>query len=176
MLGELDAELKDWRIPSNPPACFRVDSVFSGTLTTKFDTLDADVLQNGSGAVTETKESQTTELSLVRGVTGYDTESTSFSDLKMIIGFGPCSNGRYLAMEIRTPKEQFVEGNTISLDFGEARANAQWVELPSMKTSAAGYIYQGTLTFTKIDFDKTGTVEVAFDAPLYSLADRDGPA
>jgi hypothetical protein len=167
---ELDDGLVDWELPPNPPLCARSDYVFEGTLQTNFNTLEEDILETGSGTVTETTQSQTTAISTVRGLIGYDDWSpTDFPVVELRIGFGPTSNEKYALMNISIPEEQFVQGNTVSLNWGEARTSAEWVTLPDGTSTPAGYVITGELTFTKIDPGDNGTIEIAFEAPFYSV-------
>jgi hypothetical protein len=125
------------------------------------------VLETGDGTATETTQSRTVDLAMIRGVIRYEPGPTDFSDVVLQFGFGPTSNGKYALIGVRMPKELFVQGKTVSLNYGEARNEVKWIALPDQTATSAGYIVNGSVTFTKIDLENTGDVDIVFNAPLY---------
>jgi hypothetical protein len=144
-----------------------VDRTFSGTLRTRFGSLQEDILVTGDGEASETVSGTTSGLDMVRGTIGEIIDDSGMPQILLLLGLGPLDGGtRAIFFQIVFPPELFRQGDSLTIDYGQVQADAAWVDLATFGNTPAGFIGLGQLTFQTAGTEAGSEVEILFEAPL----------
>jgi hypothetical protein len=165
--GELDAKgWPNWDRPVKPPHCVSVENTYRGVLTTRAESLDADIAETGDGEATVTHRSETADVGVVRGIVGSYVDDFNDENIVVEIAVGPVADGGFVLVGSSFPKELYYEGNTISIDYGQAQAEALSIDIGTGEMKPLGFIVKGSLVIEAVGQSPGDDVRIAFEAPV----------
>ncbi len=164
--AEFGPDWPNWDRPLNPPHCVDIGHTYRGVLTTVSESLDANLVNTGSGEATDSDGAETTDLAVVRGLVGSYVDEHDDEKISVELAIGPVSDGSYVVVFTSFPSELFFEGSTILLDYGQADSGVGSVDLTTGETRSLGFIATGQLVIEALDPSPGGEVQIAFDAPV----------